>query len=296
MKLRIATRASAQATTQAEAVAEALRQAGYSTELVLVDTHGDRTQATGVPLHSIGGQGVFTKEVQAAVLSGRADLAVHSAKDLPTHPHPGLTIGAFAERRSAADALIGASLAELPFGATVATGSVRRRALLGRARRDLRFVELRGNIPTRLEKIPGGGAIVMAVAALEVLGLRARVAAEHGVEVLDPAEFVPAAGQGCVAVERRADDGEAADALEEIDHAATRAAVTVERAFLGELGSGCSLPVGAYARGGKLHVFLAAEQGPHAVSDTIDLTGEPAADLDLARAAARAALAQVSGG
>src|SRR5690606_15151315 len=132
-----------QASTQAGAVAAALEAAGHSCELVLVDTHGDRTQAAGVPLHSIGGQGVFTKEIQAAVLDGRADLAVHSAKDLPTVPHPGLVIGAFTERRTAADALIGATLATLPFGATVATGSVRRRAQIGRARPDLTFAELR---------------------------------------------------------------------------------------------------------------------------------------------------------
>mgnify|MGYP000932524395 CR=1 FL=1 len=296
MKLRIATRGSAQATTQSEAVAAQLREAGHTVELVIVDTQGDRSQESNVPLHSIGGQGVFTKEIQAAVLDGRADLAVHSAKDLPTQPHPGLVIGAFTERRSAADALIGSTLAELPSGATVATGSVRRRALLGRARRDLTFVELRGNIPTRLERIPEGGAIVMAVAALEVLGIYDQVAAEHGVEVLDPAEFVPAIGQGCVAVECRADENGVRDALRAVDHAATRAAVTVERAFLGELGSGCSLPVGAYARGTRLNVFLAAEDSPAAVFDTLDLSGELADDIELAQAAALRARAQVAGG
>ena len=197
--IRIATRGSAQAVAQTEQVATLLRAAGHDAELVFVDTHGDRTQSANVPLHSIGGQGVFVKEVQPAVLDGRADLAVHSAKDLPTTPHDGLVIGAFVERRSAADALVGRSLIDLPGGATVATGSVRRRAQLGRARPDLKFVELRGNIHTRLDKVPEGGAIVMAVAALEVLGLTDRIA-----DVLDPAEFVPAVGQGCVAVECRA--------------------------------------------------------------------------------------------
>lgn len=296
MKLRIATRGSAQATTQSEAVAEALRAQGHTVELVPIETHGDRTQASGVPLHSIGGQGVFTKEVQQAVLDGRADLAVHSAKDLPTLGHPGLAIGAFTERRSPADALVGAALADLPFGALVATGSVRRRAQLGRARRDLQFSELRGNIGTRLTRIPEGGAIVMAVAALEVLGLRDEVESQHGVDVLDPAEFVPAVGQGCVAVEHRADARDVAAAVAAVDHPATRAAVTVERAFLGELGSGCSLPVGAYARLDKLHVFLGGEARDVAISDTIELSGDPARDAELARAAARSAHSQVLGG
>jgi hydroxymethylbilane synthase len=294
VKLRIATRGSAQASTQAGAVAGALEAAGHSAELILIDTYGDRTQAANVPLHSIGGQGVFTKEIQAAVLDGRADVAVHSAKDLPTDPHPGLVIGAFTERRTAADALIGSTLAALDYGATVATGSVRRRAQLGRARPDLTFVELRGNIGTRLEKIPEGGAIVMAVAALEVLGLTGTIAATHAWEVLDPAEFVPASGQGCVAVEHRVGDRDVSEALFAIDHAATRAAVSVERAFLGELGSGCSLPVGAYARGNRLHVFLGGESSDVAVSETLDLTGDVDADCDLARAAARSALATVA--
>lgn len=298
MKLRIATRGSAQATTQAKAVAAALEAAGHSVELVIVDTQGDRTQVSNVPLHSIGGQGVFTKEVQAAVLDGRADLAVHSAKDLPTERHPGLTIGAFTERRTPADALVGATLAGLGYGATIATGSVRRRAQLGRARPDLQFTELRGNIGTRLEKIPEGGAIVMAVAALEVLGLVHQVASAHTWDVLDPVEFVPAVGQGCVAVEHRRDDRATAEAVAAIDHPGTRAAVTVERAFLGELGSGCSLPVGAHVRGGRLHVFLGGLAGgaltDRAVSETVDLSGDLTSDLETARALARTAHATVT--
>lgn len=282
--IRIATRGSAQATTQSEAVADQLRANGHRVELVLIDTHGDRTQSANVPLHSIGGLGVFVKEVQQAVLDGRADIAVHSAKDLPTTPTPGLEIAAFTQRRTAADALIGCTLGELPFGATIATGSVRRRAQLHRARRDLVFEELRGNIHTRLEKLPAGGAIVMAVAALEVLGLTDRIA-----EVLDPAEFVPAVGQGCVAVECREGDRGVRNALRSIDHDGTRHAVSVERAFLGELGSGCSLPVGAHVDGKRLYTFLAGEHSGITASDTIDLDGDPDTDLDRARAAAREA-------
>jgi hydroxymethylbilane synthase len=288
--IRIATRASAQATTQAEHVAGLLRGHGHNAELVVVDTHGDRTQAADVPLHTIGGQGVFVKEVQQAVLDERADLAVHSAKDLPSTPHDGLAIGAFTARRSAADALIGRPLTELPHGAVVATGSVRRRAQLRRARPDLEFAELRGNIATRLEKIPAGGAIVMAVAALEVLGLTDRVA-----EILDPAEFVPAVGQGCVAVECRDRDGRMLDALAKVDHATTRREVTIERAFLAELGSGCSLPIGAHVDADRLFTFLADTESGITVSETLELSGDLDRDTEAARAAARSTHAHVTG-
>jgi hydroxymethylbilane synthase len=286
--LRLATRGSAQAAAQAELVADALRRTGFDVELTFVETRGDALQH--VPLHSIGGQGVFVKEVQLAVLDGRADLAVHSAKDLRSTPEAGLLIGAFCERRTAADALIGSRLLDMVAGATVATGSVRRRRQIGRARPDLEFEELRGNIHTRLTKIPADGAIVMAVAALEILDLTDRVA-----EVLDPAEFVPAVGQGCVAVECRIDDDEVAEALAGIDHATTRREVEIERAFLAELGSGCSLPVGAYVDGLKLHTFLAGEVSGIIVSETIELTGDSERDKAIARRAAGDAHDVVSG-
>ncbi len=289
--IRIATRGSRQALTQATAVADQLAAVGHETELVIVDTFGDRSQATNVPLHSIGGQGVFVKEVQQAVLDGRADVAVHSAKDLPTTTTPGLVIGAFTKRRSAADALIGRSLVDLPSGATVATGSVRRRAQLTRARHDLQFVELRGNIPTRLERIPDGGAVVMAVAALEVLEMTSRID-----DVLDTAEFVPAVGQGCVAVECRDRDDMVLEMLAGIDDSATRHDVTVERAFMAELGSGCSLPIGAHVDHRKLFTFLADFDTGVTVSDTIELSdGDLEADVDTARRAATEAHSHVSG-
>ena len=286
--LRLATRGSAQATTQAELVAAALREIGIDVELTLVETSGDARQH--VPLHSIGGQGVFVKEVQQAVLERRADLAVHSAKDLRSTPERGLLLAAFCARRTAADALVGCRLVDMAAGATVATGSVRRRRQIGRARPDLQFEELRGNIHSRLTKIPVDGAIVMAVAALEILDLTDRIA-----EVLDPAEFVPAVGQGCVAVECRADDGDVAAALAGIDHAQTRREVEIERAFLAELGSGCSLPVGAYVDAHKLHTFLAGEESGIIVSETIELTGEVGSDIEIARRAARDAHDVVSG-
>jgi hydroxymethylbilane synthase len=250
-RLRLATRGSPQARTQAQLVADELgRATGWHTELVIVDTTGDRRQ--DVALHVIGGQGVFVKEVQQAVLDGRADVAVHSAKDLPSVAHEALRIGAFMVRRDPADALIGRPLAELGEGATVASGSVRRRAQLAAVRPDLQFVELRGNIATRLSKVPDGGSIVMAVAALEVLGETAHIA-----ERLAPDVFVPAVGQGCVAVEAGADDVATLEVLAAVDDAVTRHQVEVERSFLAELGSGCTLPVGAHVSGHELHVFLA---------------------------------------
>jgi hydroxymethylbilane synthase len=282
--IRIATRGSRQATTQSQDVASRLRAAGFETELVLVETLGDRTQADNVPLHSIGGQGVFVKEVQRAVLDGIADVAVHSAKDLPAAAADGLEIAAFVARRSAADVLIGATLTGLAEGAPVATGSVRRRAQLRLVRPDLEFRELRGNITTRLERVPGGGAIVMALAALEVLGMTDRVD-----DVLDPTRFVPAVGQGCVAVECRIGDDAIGDAVAAIDDAPTRRAVTIERAYLDELGAGCTLPVGAYVEGDLMHVFLADESGHTAVTRAVELSGEAFHDLELARQAAREA-------
>jgi hydroxymethylbilane synthase len=286
--LRLATRGSVQAATQAVLVADALRRTGLDVELTFVETSGDALQH--LPVHSIGGQGVFVKEVQLAVLDGRADLAVHSAKDLRSTPEKGLLLASFCERRTAADALVGSRLADMKPGATVATGSVRRRRQIARARPDLQFEELRGNIQTRLTKIPVDGAIVMAVAALEILELTDRIA-----EVLDPAEFVPAVGQGCVAVECRVDDDEVAAALARIDHAPTRREVEIERAFLAELGSGCSLPVGAYVDGLKLHTFLAGEVSGIIVSETIELTGDTDRDREIARRAARDAHDVVSG-
>lgn len=250
--LRLATRSSAQATAQSTVVAQALMTAhpGLAVELVFVETLGD--QRADVPLHQMGGQGVFVKEVQRAVLDGHADLAVHSAKDLPSAAADGLLLAAFCERRDPRDALVGVALDDLPDGAVVATGSVRRRALLTAVRPDLQFVELRGNIHTRLSKLPEGGALVMAVAALQILGLTDRIA-----QALPVDPFVPSPGQGCVAVECRADDAATTELLQAIDHSPTRTVVTAERAFLAELGTGCSLPVAAHAADGVVNGFLA---------------------------------------
>jgi hydroxymethylbilane synthase len=282
--LRIATRSSAQARTQAEVIAASLEAAnpGCHTELVFIDTLGDQRQ--DVPLHTIGGQGVFVKEVQRAVFDGHADIAVHSAKDLPSQPAVSdtgatLVIGAFTERRDARDALVGSTLDGLRLGATVATGSVRRRAQLYAIRPDLHFVELRGNISTRLSKVPDNGAIVMAVAALEILGLTDRIA-----QIMDADTMVPAVGQGCVAVECRSDDAGTIAALAAINHAPSRQAVSAERSFLAELGSGCSLPIGAHVRDGHLTAFL-ANDNHRSLQSTIRLGHDWAATaIETARA------------
>jgi hydroxymethylbilane synthase len=212
-------------------------------EYVLVETRGDADQSS--ELHRIGGQGVFVKEVQQAVLDGRADVAVHSAKDLPSAATPGLVIAAVPERADPRDALVGARLEELPTGALVGTGSVRRRAQLAAARPDLRFAGLRGNIETRLRKRTEQGfdAIVVAYAALLRLGL------EHAAaDVLDPAVMLPQVAQGALAVEARADDATTRRRLATIDDAPVHRAVQAERAFLDQLGGGCNLPCAARAR------------------------------------------------
>ena len=286
--LRLATRGSAQATAQATAVADALMAAhpGLLVQLVFVETLGD--QRTDVPLHTIGGQGVFVKEVQRAVLDGSADLAAHSAKDLPSADAEGLLLAAFCERRDPRDALVGAALADLPPGATVATGSVRRRAQLIAVRPDLQFVELRGNIHTRLSKLPEGGALVMAVAALQILELTERIAQHLPVET-----FVPSPGQGCVAVECRTDDDEVAELLVAIDHPATRAAVELERAFLAELGTGCSLPIAAFAIEGLLTGFLADPSTNLHVTKSVTVQGGRDEQLQQAAALARTLQAEL---
>jgi hydroxymethylbilane synthase len=254
--LRVATRGSRLARWQAEHVVALL---GVPGELVIVATEGDRRQ--DVPLHEIGGQGVFVKDVQRALLDGRADIAVHSAKDLPSTEAPGLVIAAVPPRGDARDALVGASLAGLPAGATVATGAVRRRAQLAALRPDLRFAPLRGNIETRLAKASAFDAIVVALAALDRLGL-----ADAAAEVLDRALCVPQVGQGALAVECRAGDAATIGALREIDDARSHRAVEAERAFLAMLGGGCDLPCGAHATVGpggaiELDAVLASLDG-----------------------------------
>jgi hydroxymethylbilane synthase len=243
---RIGTRGSALAWWQANHVAELLRPllAPRAIELVEIRTTGD--QAADQPLAVIGGQGVFTREIQQAVLDGRADLAVHSLKDLPTEAAPGLALAAVPLRASPHDAFLSvrhASVDALPPGAKVATGSARRQAQLLRRRRDVQCVAIRGNVDTRLRKLQEGNfdALILAQAGLERLGLNAQIT-----EVLD--WMLPAVGQGALGLECRANDQATLALAGHLNHAPSRQAVLAERAFLHGLGGGCLLPLAALGK------------------------------------------------
>jgi hydroxymethylbilane synthase len=246
--VRVATRASLLARTQSERVAAALRERlDRDVTLVEVTTQGDADQRT--PLAELGGVGVFVTAVREAVLRGDADVAVHSLKDLPTAPAPGLRVAAYPEREDARDVLVardGATLDSLPAGATVGTGSPRRAAQLRSARPDLDVVDVRGNVDTRLRKVADGDldAVVLAYAGLARLDRLDAVS-----QVLEPDQMLPAPGQGALAVECRDVEPDVAllAALRDIDDDATRAAVTAERSLLAALEAGCSAPVGALA-------------------------------------------------
>jgi hydroxymethylbilane synthase len=241
--VRLATRSSPLARLQADLVADALRRTHpeLTIEIVTADTIGDRTQ--DVALHEIGTRGLFTNEIDALVASGWAELAVHSAKDLPSSDEDGaLVLAAVLVRGEVRDALVGGRLSELPPGAIVATGAPRRRVQLAAIRPDLGFAPLRGNIATRIEKTPVGGAAVVALAALVRLGL-----ADRASDVLSVAECLPQVGQGVIAVRCAAARAEVRALLGAIDHAPTHRALDAERAFLRRLGGGCDAPVGAYA-------------------------------------------------
>ncbi|MCC5951844.1 MAG: hydroxymethylbilane synthase [Acidimicrobiia bacterium] len=246
MLVRLATRASPLARWQTERVAAMLEahDPAVHCELVTIETVAD--QRLDIPIWQMGGKGVFVTQVQALVLAGAADAAVHSAKDLPGRTADGLTLAAVPERADPTDALVGARLAELPPGAAVATGSARRRAQLAWRRPDLTFVELRGNIATRLRRLAEGpaSALVMASAALDRLGVTPPV-----VERLSPSVMLPQVGQGAMAVECRSEDanGPLGELLASVEEPVTRRAVDTERAFLAELGGDCDLPAGAHA-------------------------------------------------
>jgi hydroxymethylbilane synthase len=258
--LKVATRGSPLALWQAKRVADLLAALPDAPrcELVVVQTTGDAL--AGVPVSQLGAQGAFVKEVQLAVLAGRADVAVHSAKDLPSETPAGLVLACIPERADPRDAVVGSTVEDLGTGATVATGSVRRRAQLAWLRPDLTFCDLRGNMETRLDRAREVGAGVLALAALERLGLTADIA-----EVLDPRTLLPQVGQGALAVECRQDDDAVRSLLGAIDDHAAHAAVSAERAFLAALGGGCTLPLGALAvpTGADLVIdgFLASRDG-----------------------------------
>lgn len=285
--LRIGTRASALAVTQTRTVAAALEKLGIDVTLVEITTQGDRDRG---PLPRIGGQGVFVAALREALINGEIDVAVHSLKDLPTQPHDALVLAAVPPREDPRDAVVardGLTLETLPPGSRVGTGAPRRLAqvrLLRAARRpatgsseaggrgddDLTLVEIRGNVDTRLGKVYSGelDAVLLASAGLARLGRKDEIT-----QSLDPTEFVPAPGQGALAVECRKADESVVRALSRLDDPRTRAAVTAERAVLAGLEAGCSAPMGAFAdtTGGEdgddltLHAIVAAVDGSASV-------------------------------
>ncbi len=243
--LRIGTRASPLALWQARHIADLLRNAAphLSVEFVTIATTGDLDRDR--PLSQIGGDGLFTKQIQLALTENRADVAVHSLKDLPTFVVEGLTLAAVPRRGPTGDVLVSVrhpSFAAMPKGAIVATSSLRRRAQLLHRRPDLRLVDMRGNVETRLSKLTNQDidALVLAEAGLRRLGLAAQVT-----EVLDAQWMLPAVGQGALGLECRSDDVATAKLLAKLDHRPTWLAVTAERAMLRTLGGGCQVPIGA---------------------------------------------------
>jgi hydroxymethylbilane synthase len=252
-RLRLGTRGSKLARWQAEWVTERLRHAGHAVEIIEITTRGD-TEETA-PIGSIG-TGVFTKEIQRAVLAGQVDIAVHSLKDLPTDEVAGLILAAVPRRESPADVLVShsaASLGALPKNAHIGTGSLRRQAQLRYARPDLHVEPIRGNVDTRLRRLDEGAcdAIVLAEAGLKRLGLAGRIT-----EVLSYEAMLPAVGQGALGVECRGEDWATRAALAPLDDRDSRAAVVAERSLLAHLSGGCLAPIGALGicRNGMLHL------------------------------------------
>jgi hydroxymethylbilane synthase len=260
----IGSRGSKLALWQAEHVAGLLAPMGVETRIEIIKTSGDKIQ--DVPLAQAGGKGLFTKEIDEALLSGAIDLAVHSMKDVPTGLPAGLTIAAIPEREEPRDAMIGCSLAEFRDGLRIGTSSLRRQAQLLAYRPQLDIQMLRGNVDTRLRKLDEGqyDAIVLAAAGLRRLGWQDRIRELIAVEVM-----CPAVGQGALAIETRDDGGAAYELVRKLDHADTRVAVTAERAMLEVLGGGCQVPVGGYAylEKGVIHMraIVASPDGSHVV-------------------------------
>jgi hydroxymethylbilane synthase len=303
--LRIASRGSQLALWQAHAVERALLAADPDAEVRIdvVKTIGDKI--LDVPLAKIGDKGLFTKELDEALLSGAADLAVHSLKDVPTRLPDGLVIAAITVREDPRDVLILApgrtgSLAELPAGARIGTSSLRRRAQLQARRPELEVLDLRGNLNTRLAKLDRGEyeGIILAAAGVLRLGWEDRIS-----ERLDPSDWLPAVGQGALAVVARADDEALLDRLRGLDHAPTAAATTAERAFLRALEGGCQVPIGALGelRDGllTLHGLVASTNGETILRASAEGAPEDAAELgrglaaELLRRGAGALLAEI---
>jgi hydroxymethylbilane synthase len=278
--LTIGSRGSQLALWQANWVKTALEALGETCRIEIIKTTGDKI--TEVPLAKVGSKGLFTKEIEEALLDGRIDLAVHSLKDLPTVLPEGLGIAAVPEREDPRDALAGRGLNALSAGAKVGTSSLRRVAQLRALRPDLVVESVRGNLDTRLRKLDEGmyDAIMLASAGLKRLGLEGRIA-----EVLSPESMCPAVGQGALAVETRVDGGLPENTCRKLDHAETRMAVSAERALLASLGGGCQVPIGAHAwlEDGRLRLLalVATPDGERILRR--DIAGPPAKAEELGR-------------
>ena len=275
--LTIGSRGSQLALWQAHHIEACLQALGVETRLEIIKTTGDKI--TDVPLAQVGGKGLFTKEIEEALLDGRIDLAVHSLKDLPTVLPDGLAIAAIPERELPFDALVGVTLAELKQGARVGTSSLRRAAQLKRLRPDLVIENIRGNLDTRLRKLDEGSydAILLAAAGLRRLGWADRIT-----ELLAPDVMCPAVGQGALAIETLA-SSEAYEICRQLDHEPTRVAVTAERALLAALGGGCQVPIGAHAEVAdgrvRMRALIAHPDGSDVVSLVDEASVENAAEL-----------------
>jgi len=263
----IGSRGSDLALWQARHIAARLEQLGEQSRIEIIKTTGDKI--TDVPLAQVGGKGLFTKEIEEALLAGSIDLAVHSLKDMPAALPAGLMLTAFPERDDPRDALIGRALAQLRPGDKVGTSSLRRAAQLHALGLGLTIETLRGNVDTRLRKLDQGqyDAVVLAAAGLRRLGWENRI-----MELLDPAVMCPAAGQGALAIETRTGDT-ALEIARKLDHAETRAAVTAERALLAVLEGGCQVPIGAYAQmeGSSIHLraIVMSPDGQRVIRDSM---------------------------
>lgn len=288
--LRIGTRASKLARWQSDWVAAELTRLGARVEIVEITTRGDVEQLG--PVAGIGVQGVFTKEIQAAVLAGEVDIAVHSLKDLPTEQVRGLVLAATPPRENVADALVtnaASSLGELPAGARIGTGSLRRRAQILRLRPDLHVAGIRGNVDTRLRKLDDGefDAIILAAAGLTRLGWASRIA-----EYLEPPRMLPAPGQGSLALECRVDDLATQAVVGQLNNPDTRIGIVAERTILAALHGGCSAPIAAWGRvdGELLRVdgLVASLDGREVLHSSI-IANLPTQDASAAISEARAA-------
>lgn len=282
--LILGTRGSILARTQSQHVADAITAAtGIPVELRIISTRGDRNQSQ--PLAQIGGKGLFTLELEEGLRAGSLDFAVHSLKDLPTDDPDGLVLGALPEREDPRDAWVGPSIADLPQGAVVGTGSLRRASQVRALRPDVVIEDIRGNVETRLAKRDSGkyDATILAMAGLRRLGIE-----RPDIHALSPDQMVPAVGQGILGVQCRAGDARILDVLASIDHAETRRCATLERAFLATLGGGCNVPAGCHARivDGRLHAVAMAAPSAEGPVTRVERTGDDPIAMGEALAAA----------